>query len=87
MKLHVNVTQNHIDRGKRCNSERCPVALSILEVLPEVSYVAVDERIYVELSDSGDYIKADTPDEVCSFARAFDKGKLVKPFSFEVELV
>jgi hypothetical protein len=87
MKLHINVTQQHIDRGKRCNSERCPVALSILEVLPETSYVSVDVRIYVEPSDTYDYIAAESPDEVCRFTSAFDDGKPVSPFSFEVELV
>lgn len=89
MKLSVNVTQDHIARGKRGNSESCPVALAIRELLPEGSYVAVDEdRIYVESRTwvAGTYVKADASDEVVEFEHLFDSGEPVEPFSFEVDL-
>jgi hypothetical protein len=87
-RIAVNVTRDHIVRGSRGQFDRCPVALAILELLPERSLAVVDPyEIYVELLDSGVYYRAKSPGEVCEFMIAFDEGEAVSPFSFDVEFL
>ena len=77
----IQVTQEHIDKGKRVNPSCCPVALAIRGKtvwIPNVTsmYVTFDEKIYT----------AWLPAVAAEFVNSFDSGNPVKPFEFEMKL-
>jgi hypothetical protein len=66
----INVTASHITKGKRGNSEKCPVGLALAEHGLNVGYVKMSYE---------------TKLLVYGFMEDFDKQREVQPFSFEVE--
>lgn len=78
----VRVTQEHIREGKRGECGECPVALALVEAFETHDVSVFDENWDWYLEVAGKTIKA--PDEVVSFARAFDNKYPVEPFEFEV---
>lgn len=77
----INVTAEHIARGKRNDGFRCPVALAFAE---GVGHVFVASDCVARGAFGG--ILCDLPSEVAAFIDAFDEGVAVSPFAFEVEL-
>ena len=79
MKVKVNVTQNHIQRGRRSNSNYCPIALALKETLG-LKTVSVSDGVLF----GGGYerLRVQLPLHARKFIRAFDDKKAVKPFSF-----
>jgi hypothetical protein len=74
----INVTQEHIDKGKRGSVIFCPVARAVREVFGDG----------VVASGAGILIKGyhhHVPHIVQEFMQNFDTTKPVKPFSFELE--
>ena len=79
-KLHINVTQDHIDNGVKDNCKQCPVALAIIEQYPDSKMVKVFP----------DYIKIDTnyynvQESLSDFVFDFDMEEPEKPFAFVAE--
>ena len=81
--MRIEVTQAHIDAGKRKRSTKCPVALAIKEALG-VQYVMVEDLIHI---GRGLLHGHRTPDIVCAFICAFDRNQSgLMPFSFDLEI-
>ena len=86
MRLAIDVTSRHIAIGLSDNCEECPVALSIAEMgFFEVNANHCTIR-FSESYGSPSFWVATTPDEVRNFMYAFDAGKPIEPFSFELKL-
>lgn len=90
-KIIVNVTQEHIDRGKRKSCEHCPIALAVLETLelsqdgPGGALLGVADS-YVCFYNKDSY-QSKLPPVAADFIDAFDRDKgFVYPFSFELEV-
>lgn len=76
----IEVTQKHIDDGIRCDGQRCAVALAIREKVGfDVGFAmglvmcGIDEQTYV------------LPMIATNNMVAFDNGRKVQPFTFEME--
>jgi hypothetical protein len=67
----ISVTEFHIERGKRGNSEKCPVGLAMAGQGLNIGYVKMtyETRLLV-----------------FGFMEDFDKEVHVEPFTFEVEV-
>lgn len=92
MKIHV--TQEHIDKGRKCDCSSCPVALALMDHLvdatPVVKPIGSDDKekyapTWAALSRLriGNWIWR-TPLAVWHFMRAFDAGNQPGPFEFEL---
>ena len=79
----VNVTQDKLDEGEPGNSCACPVALAILQDVPDVEHVQVDDSIQIRFF-TGDTVRIHTPEPVAKLISDFDNGVRVSPFSFEL---
>lgn len=79
MKIHV--TQKHIDEGVRTDCENCPVAKAITEATKHHAVVDQDLICWTP------YYRHDvpTPPAVREFIDRFDSGRMVEPFTFELE--
>ena len=80
--MKIVVTQNDIEQGVRYKACACPVALAIKRRTSRECEVA--GRYMVFLSNLN--TEHDLPTPVHKFVVAFDMGKPVKPFSFELDL-
>lgn len=79
--MRIQVTAEHINIGKRLDCFYCPVAIAIREALNNSIYIHATEHIIV----IGD-IKYQTPTSVFDFITYFDKGIILQPFEFELNL-
>lgn len=80
----IEVTQEHIDAGKRAECGSCPVALAFKEAFPN-RMVRAGYGV-LQAYQWGAYVfKARTPLDVQLFMLEFDEGRPVQPFTFEVE--
>lgn len=82
MKKLIQVTQKHINKGKKQAYDRCPVALAVKDA--GYSYAEVDQ-VTIEFGyELWNYSSMVPPRSVKRFVRKFDeKGrKHVKPFNF-----
>ncbi len=77
--MKINVTVEHIKRGVPASPRACPVALALRERGFDVMFTGAYALWY-----NLDVITM--PEEVLDFAAAFDAGKPVEPFSFELVL-
>lgn len=77
--MKIKVKQKHIDAGKRWYTGNCPVALAIKEVYKTDVWVYSDS---IRIADNS----LEIPDAVKGFVNAFDSGKPVSPFEFELSL-
>jgi len=76
--LRIEVSQDDIDRGHRCDSAFCPVARAIRRHTGRVVLVT-DVRF--ERPDGGRLVP---PHDVYLFVIAYDAGRPVAPFGFEL---
>jgi hypothetical protein len=67
----IRVTEFHIARGVRGNSDKCPVGLALAATGKSVSAVKMDYE---------------TKLLVFGFMEDFDKRRAVSPFTFEVDV-
>jgi len=82
--MTIKVTQGHINRGARFNSESCPIALALMDngihgfrVAPTYArrgypFVELNEDEIISL-----------PEKATDFIRSFDGHKAVEPFEFD----
>lgn len=73
----INVTQDHISKGRRHRCEHCPIALALKEQTG-LCCIVTDDNIQI---DNKVY---DHTVESRGFIFDFDMGYIVKPFSFEL---
>ncbi|MCI0537687.1 MAG: hypothetical protein L0Z50_20935 [Verrucomicrobiales bacterium] len=86
--MRIEVTQNDIDKGCEKDCLKCPVALAINRVLrkPYVCYVDIP-LIRIRKGRSLDFVcEILTPEVAIDFIRAFDPGRDVSPFSFDLSI-
>lgn len=83
--MEIEVTQEHIDRGQPHCGESCPVALAISDIVNEDAWVDLDEVGFFSVEED-DFIDIPTPSVVKEFITAFDAGRPVTPFRFELEI-
>ncbi len=73
----IRVKQKHIDKGVQRSFEACPIAHAILE---QAAMESVKVGLCAVAIDGLPYC---LPPIAKKFARDFDKGRKVKPFSFK----
>ena len=79
--LKITVTRKDIDNGISCNGFFCPIALAFKRAAGEK--VFIDDTTYDMLGKKKTYgLKLPKPAQ--RFIRAFDAGRKVEPFEFEV---
>ncbi len=80
--MKITVTAEHIAKGKIKACRECPVALAIRECFPDTEdfYIVVGNT-FVNIHRK-EYI---LPEEVSMYIRAFDAGKSILPFEFELD--
>lgn len=82
--ITINVSQEHIDKGKRINSVLCPVALAIVDTIKD-EYVFVSAGYNGVVIFKGNIEECKTyniPSYVKDYMLEFDHGHKIKPFSF-----
>jgi hypothetical protein len=82
VKTTINVTQEHIDKGKKISCSNCPVALAIGERVTTESVYVHPRFIYLGKLMT----ERDLPKEAQRFIRRFDGEKEVEPFSFDLDI-
>lgn len=81
-KLHVSVTQAHIDAGVSKSECRCPIALA----LTDAGCTGVEVGNFtVGFKYGTQHVDVDIPQLVERFVRDFDFGRQVFPFEFDLE--
>lgn len=84
--IRIAITEEHIERGKKCNSFACPAALALRDALPEYCYHKVCvERVTVGAEEIG-YFAYRLSNRLIDFIRRFDDGMKVKPIEFSLFL-
>ncbi len=76
--MKIDVTQNHIDGGKRRAPSECPISLA-----------CADKGLYASVTPKWaciDGVDIMLPLTATAFVLAFDRGEPVQPFSFRIEL-
>jgi hypothetical protein len=86
MKL-VQVTQDHIDRGQRCQALCCPVALAVSDAFGALSSAST-AFITTQLSRDGEVqaVVFNSPKSVRDFILRYDGGGNVEPFCFPLDV-
>jgi hypothetical protein len=80
MKVRVEVTKNHIQRGRKGNVNYCPIALALKEQLG-LRQVRVG-GIHITFGPQFGGLSVRLPRQAAKFITAFDEKEPVKPFSF-----
>lgn len=81
--IKVTVTKEKIERARKCDGYRCMIAEALMEAYPEGSYILVDlQFIRVSNMVKGERYFYATPRKAQAPLLAFDRGEVVKPFSF-----
>lgn len=85
MRIYVN--KEHIERGIKNDCGKCPIALALLEQVPDIKFALIDtETIGFLVSNSGKWIEKNHTVKTGKFIQDFDCGKSVKPFHFEMRV-
>jgi hypothetical protein len=100
MKKTIRVTQEHIDRGAKLSTRRCPIALALEE---DADLKKLEARVGAtrlwrwlgvyeanvddsDIADSNIVTICSIPLKAEQFVKAFDGGEFVQPFEFEIDL-
>lgn len=84
----ITVTADHIAEGIPGECTECPIALAIVEALPELTEVAVyTDRIgiWTERPPGLGFIEVVLPAEAAAFIEAYDGTMDAQPFTFELD--
>ena len=82
--LEISIKQSHIDKGRSCDCARCPGALALLEQVPDLESVDVDDVRVVFRTTMGATVRVDTPEELHNFVIVYDDGGKVGPITFKI---
>lgn len=80
--MKIEVTQEHIDKGRRRSCWGCPVALAMRSAGLLNAHAAATFYIW---GAHGQFFK-DLPKDVTSHIEYFDQTGKMRPFSFELEV-
>jgi hypothetical protein len=86
MTLTIEVTQEDIDNGQKCDANYCPIALAVRQTVKNYrQYLSVQPTVmYV---DDGKVIREyKMPAVAEQFVRLFDDDEDVEPFTFTADL-
>ena len=93
MKIYkINVTQKHIQKGRKSDCGQCPIALAILDTFGDrITNVNVGDNRVINFEEkvlNGDmnYLTCQASKKINSFIDKFDDGKPVKPFNFMLKV-
>jgi len=79
--MRIHVKQEHINCGTKESKSRCPIALALSKQLSE-DWVYV-YRYTVDIGFMKETLNL--PQSAQKFIGRFDKGKIVKPFNFNLK--
>lgn len=85
--IEVNVTQNHINRGKPDDASNCPIALALFEIM-EKNNIRVEVEVVpdqVTLSNILEASNFELPESAANFVAKFDNNERVMPFKFTLK--
>lgn len=97
----IEVTQEHIDAGKRRDCAACPIVLALNEQAPRPNGWALDCGFMFPMVFEEGYKRTDEffkgwrdegkevywmPESVMGFVGRFDDGYTVQPFAFNLDL-
>jgi hypothetical protein len=80
MRIKINVTQEHIDKGIRGNTKYCPIARAVKQ--EGFTDVDVDGETVDWADKCGNYFSVTLPPIAEQFVHDFDDKMEVKPISF-----
>lgn len=85
--MTIHITQEDIDNGVARSCIKCPIALA-LNRQAQLNFIYVDTRDRFSrcVVEYDIFKEIDLPHKAFLFMKAFDQGKPVKPFSFELEI-
>ncbi len=84
--LFINVINADIAAGKKDDCRLCPIALAIKRLLNKDIYVLVTP-VYAEFYIGDKWVDISyLPPNARNFIDSFDKGDLVQPFGFEIQI-
>jgi hypothetical protein len=90
--MKIQVTQDHINAGKKEDCQKCPIALAIAEAIPNI-HVSVFGKLSSVCNAPAEfrqaYIRLDgigyrLPQEASDFIDDFDYSREVRPFEFKL---
>lgn len=94
MKVTVQVTQEHISKGKPNDVTACPVALALIDALSgtdlaacKVSVGAVMAAVYPNGIYADERLRATVSGAAQAFILSFDNDEPVEPFECELEFL
>lgn len=79
--MKIQVTQEDIDAGNRCNACYCPIALAIAREVNQTVFIDGKDW-YVSWKKN---LRGPLSQEAQDFVSLFDCGGAVKPFEFEID--
>lgn len=79
-KLHVEVTQEHIDNGMQGDPERCPVALALKAAAPKTAWKVCQTYAH-DPANGHDY---DFVLRVTMAIKQYDEGRGMAPMGFDL---
>ncbi len=82
--MKIEVTTEDIAKGVREDCHGCPIALACKRL--GVRDVAVEREAVVYRNYEGEWDEASMPEVGEAFIEAFDAGRDVEPFSFELDI-
>lgn len=79
--IHVDIDQDHINRGVPKEPEHCPIALSIREYFMDSWEEDIDIEVNSRISlwGNGNTFRAQVTDKSFDFIKSFDDGETVEP--------
>ncbi len=80
--MKIKLTQSHIDAGVKGDCGSCPVALAVMEATGAKEAGVAGGSMWIE----GYRLITSTPAAIRDFIDAFDAGRPVEPFEFDIEL-
>lgn len=94
MLTKIEVTQEDIRSGQRCDCTRCPLAVAVARKAPGAKQVSVSNGMAWFFARNPDehspvaelLSQAALPGEGRLFYVQFDQGKIVAPFSFDLDI-
>jgi hypothetical protein len=82
--MKINVTQEHIDNGRRNCADACPIALAVKDAEADAAYISVSrDSIFIDKENQSHGILMGLPWSARRFVDNFDHEGCVQPFSFE----
>lgn len=88
--MKFDVLQDDIDKGEVGDPHSCPIALALIRQLPNYGITVGSNYILTErptpIENQPYMLRHYSPHSAHRFVIRFDKGKSVKPFSFDLDM-